>query len=106
MDLWQRNEVAVIAGVGYPQPNRSHFRSIEIWETGSSSNEYLADGWLARVLPKIPHAGRRVAGGAVIGGLNVAVMRNARQFFRQAQRPCILSWAAGSRGGSTVASLP
>jgi uncharacterized protein (DUF1501 family) len=45
MDIWQQKELAIINGVGYPQPNRSHFRSIEIWETGSSSNEYLQAGW-------------------------------------------------------------
>jgi uncharacterized protein (DUF1501 family) len=40
-----------VQAVGYPQPNRSHFRSIEIWDTGSDSNEYLDSGWLARTLP-------------------------------------------------------
>lgn len=47
-------DLAVVQGVGYPNPNRSHFRSIEIWETGSSSNQYLDDGWLARVLAQKP----------------------------------------------------
>jgi uncharacterized protein (DUF1501 family) len=46
--LWERKELAIVQGVGYPQPNLSHFRSIEIWDTASGSDEYLADGWLAR----------------------------------------------------------
>jgi uncharacterized protein (DUF1501 family) len=40
----------VIQNVGYPNPNRSHFRSIEIWQTGSGANEYLNNGWLGRYL--------------------------------------------------------
>jgi uncharacterized protein (DUF1501 family) len=46
LPLWQNQEVAVLQGVGYPEPNLSHFRSIEIWETASASNQYLGEGWL------------------------------------------------------------
>ena len=35
-ELWDEGNVAVINGVGYPSPNRSHFRSIDIWHTGES----------------------------------------------------------------------
>uniref|UniRef100_UPI003592F5B6 DUF1501 domain-containing protein n=1 Tax=Thiocapsa sp. TaxID=2024551 RepID=UPI003592F5B6 len=44
-------ELAWIQGVGYPRPNRSHFRSIDIRETGSDSDAVLEQGWLARTLP-------------------------------------------------------
>ena len=50
LPLWGQNQLAIVQGVGYPQPNLSHFRSIEIWETASRSNEYLSEGWLARGL--------------------------------------------------------
>ena len=50
MKGWDAGEMAVIKGVGYPKPNRSHFRSIEIWETGSASDSVLGEGWLARLL--------------------------------------------------------
>ena len=46
--LWEQDELAIVQGVGYPQPNLSHFRSIEIWDTASGSGEYLGDGWLSR----------------------------------------------------------
>jgi uncharacterized protein (DUF1501 family) len=49
-DIQQAGDMAVIQNVGYPNPNRSHFRSIEIWQTGSASNEYLNKGWLGRYL--------------------------------------------------------
>ena len=95
MDIWRQKEMAIINGVGYPQPNRSHFRSIEIWETGSSSQEYLQTGWLNRLLSGAPVGSSAAADGASIagdagplagGGLNVVVMRNPSRFFRQAQR--------------------
>ena len=49
-DIQQAGHLSVIQNVGYPNPNRSHFRSIEIWQTGSASNEYLNTGWLGRYL--------------------------------------------------------
>ena len=39
--LFNSGELAIVNGVGYRSPNRSHFRSIDIWDTASSSNEYL-----------------------------------------------------------------
>ena len=39
MPLWEKNQLAIVNGVGYPEPNRSHFRSIEIWETASDAEE-------------------------------------------------------------------
>ena len=45
-NIFDGGELAIIQGVGYPNPNRSHFRSIEIWDTASKSQEYLDTGWL------------------------------------------------------------
>lgn len=49
MHLWNRGDMAIIQGVGYPAPNRSHFRSIEIWDTASQSDETRINGWLQPV---------------------------------------------------------
>lgn len=46
----QEGNLSIIQNVGYPEPNRSHFRSIEIWQTASNSQQYLDDGWLGRFL--------------------------------------------------------
>lgn len=46
----QEGNLSVIQNVGYPEPNRSHFRSIEIWQTASDSHQYLDNGWLGRFL--------------------------------------------------------
>lgn len=48
--LYHAGQLAVVQNVGYPNPNRSHFRSTEIWETAGDSNEYLETGWLGRFL--------------------------------------------------------
>jgi uncharacterized protein (DUF1501 family) len=42
--------LSVIQNVGYPEPNRSHFRSQEIWQTASNPNQYINEGWLGRYL--------------------------------------------------------
>jgi uncharacterized protein (DUF1501 family) len=48
--LMQDGRAGIVQNVGYPNPNHSHFRSGEIWETGSDSNEFLPSGWIGRFL--------------------------------------------------------
>ncbi len=48
LPAWQAGDLAIVLGLGYPDPNRSHFRSIDIWNTASSSDRVLATGWIAR----------------------------------------------------------
>ena len=93
--LWQANELALVQNVSYPQPNLSHFRSIEIWDTASSSSEYLNAGWLTRSfgaapLPAGSAADGVVVGGAELGPLGGAASRavtlvNPEQFLRQSR---------------------
>ncbi len=44
--IFQSGDMAILQGVGYPDPNRSHFRSIEIWESASDTDTYLDSGWI------------------------------------------------------------
>ena len=54
--LYDAGKVAVIYGVGYPTPNRSHFRSMDIWHT-CEPEKVGTEGWLGRVIRDIdPHA--------------------------------------------------
>lgn len=46
----QEGNLSVIQNVGYPNPNRSHFRSQEIWQTASDSQQFLTTGWLGRFM--------------------------------------------------------
>ena len=93
--IWQAKELAIVQGVGYPHPNLSHFRSIEIWDTASKSEEYLHEGWLARAFAQSPAPSTFVADGVVVGspdlgplaGNNVraVALANTEQFLRQAR---------------------
>jgi uncharacterized protein (DUF1501 family) len=68
LPLWQQRELAIVRGIGYPDANLSHFRSIEIWDTASKSGEYLQEGWLARAGMRAPIPGTLAAEGAGIDG--------------------------------------
>ncbi len=70
---WKRSDCAVTLGVGYPKPNRSHFRSIEIWESASNSSEVLQSGWLNSVLTQSPNTDRILDG--VVLGLDAGPLR-------------------------------
>jgi len=47
-ELYDAGQLAIIQGVGYPNPNRSHFRSTEIWQTASDANRVEKNGWIGR----------------------------------------------------------
>ncbi|MEQ1776117.1 MAG: Twin-arginine translocation pathway signal sequence domain-containing protein, partial [Burkholderiales bacterium] len=101
MPLWKAGEVAVVQGVGYPTPNLSHFRSIEIWDTASKSNEFLQDGWLTRAFAQAPVPRSYAADAVVVGsaemgpfsgsGTRTIALTNTEQFLQQAK----LAVAAG-----------
>ncbi len=48
--LYDQGDVSIINNVGYPNPNRSHFRSSDIWHTASGADQHLTDGWIGRYL--------------------------------------------------------
>ncbi|WP_312419295.1 DUF1501 domain-containing protein [Epilithonimonas sp.] len=54
-ELYDNGELAVMNNVGYPDPNKSHFRSMDIWQTASDSNEFKNSGWLGRYLDEACH---------------------------------------------------
>jgi len=49
-EMYEDGSLGIMNGVGYPNPDRSHFRSMDIWHTGSESKEYWTTGWLGRYL--------------------------------------------------------
>ena len=48
--LYDQGYLSIINNVGYPNPDRSHFRSMDIWQTASDSKVYLKTGWIGRYL--------------------------------------------------------
>ena len=95
MSLWDKKELAVVQGLGYEKPNLSHFRSIEIWETASQSEEYLDAGWLARTFALAPAPRTFAADGVVVGssdmgplsgpGVRTIALADTAQFLRNAK---------------------
>lgn len=49
-DLYNQGHLTIINSVGYPNPNRSHFRSTDIWQSASDANQYVNTGWVGRYL--------------------------------------------------------
>ena len=49
-DLFGEGSLGILNSVGYPNPDRSHFRSMDIWQTGSDSKQVLQNGWIGRYL--------------------------------------------------------
>jgi uncharacterized protein (DUF1501 family) len=95
LPFWKRHELAVLQGVGYPEPNLSHFRSIEIWDTASKSAEYLQDGWLTRTFAAAAPPADFAADGVIVGspdlgplaggGTRAIALVNTEQFLRRAR---------------------
>jgi uncharacterized protein (DUF1501 family) len=95
MALWKNNELAVVQSVGYPSPNLSHFRSIDIWDTASKSEEYLDAGWLARTFAAVPVPKQFAADGVIVGSSNMGplsgvgvrsiTLADTQQFLRQSK---------------------
>ncbi len=49
-EIYDDGNLAIVNNVGYPNPDRSHFRSMDIWHTASQSSEYWSTGWVGRYL--------------------------------------------------------
>ena len=46
--LYDDGHLGIIQGVGYPNPDRSHFRSTDIWQSASDADRYETHGWIGR----------------------------------------------------------
>jgi uncharacterized protein (DUF1501 family) len=64
--LWDRGKVAIINGIGYPKPDRSHFRSMDIWHT-AEPEKIGKEGWLGRVIRELDPNGDNVLTGVNFG---------------------------------------
>lgn len=91
MPLWNAGQMAWIEGVGYPRPILSHFRSMDIWDSGSNSNQFIQNGWLSRVLPRYKkglhgialNKGQAELGPLASSNLNSVTMQDPKTFLSQ-----------------------
>ncbi len=58
-DLYEQGKVAIIHGIGYPVPNRSHFRSMDIWHTAEPTT-VASKGWLGQAIKELDPEGKNV----------------------------------------------
>lgn len=47
-EIWNQEKLSIIQNVGYPNQNRSHFRSTDIWNSASDADKYISSGWVGR----------------------------------------------------------
>ena len=94
--LYDDGLLTVINNVGYPNPDRSHFRSMDIWQTASDSDKYLNTGWVGRYLDascagKAPQPFRTIEVDDTIslalkgGELNGLALLDPRKLYHQTQ---------------------
>jgi uncharacterized protein (DUF1501 family) len=103
---WKEGDLAIVLGVGYPDQNRSHFRSTDIWETASASREVLETGWLARLLTPATRPPSIFADSLILGetqagplkgpGMHNIALDNLDAFLRDAAQMDTIS--AGDQG--------
>lgn len=115
-------DTAVILGVGYPEPNRSHFKGIDIWHGAINPNEPILEGWATRLLTRVQARGLAdlLADGVVFGysntvghqglgplygdGVRILVMDSPTEYLERA-RTVSLNAADGVTPGSPLAHL-
>src|SRR5256885_8332508 len=66
-EIFDDGKLAILQGVGYPNPNRSHFRSMDIWHSAQPDREVAGSGWLGRYFDNTcagcdPHVGVALGG--------------------------------------------
>jgi len=52
-NYWNQGKLCIVENVGYSNQNLSHFRSTDIWQSASNSNQTINTGWIARILEQI-----------------------------------------------------
>lgn len=95
-NIYKEKHCAIIQGLGYDNPNLSHFRSIEIVETASESDEYASEGWIANELRRFDLSDVRPTNALIIGkrkkgdlfsnDLNILQVRDINTFIKKSSQ--------------------
>ena len=112
--LYDQGHVAVLNSVGYPNPDRSHFRSMDIWQSGSGSDQYLNTGWLGRYLDSncapcaLPYNGVEVDDTlslAMKGHLRKGLALKNPEKFHQLTQNRLLAKVSGEKLGGSLSEV-
>jgi uncharacterized protein (DUF1501 family) len=103
--LLESGRLAIVQGVNYPNPNRSHFRSMAIWHSARlDPEEHGGLGWLGRALDQDPKAG--AAGALLVGsGQPPVALRGRRSVASALDRPEDFALAAGADPRKALAAM-
>jgi len=94
-DLADQGKLCVVEGVGYPNPNRSHFRSMEIWHTGVDSDRYSESGWIGRYFDNQCGGTAEPVAGVAVGGERPQSFAGQKGFGVAFQDPNSFGWTEG-----------
>jgi len=92
--LYDEGHLTIINNVGYPNPNRSHFRAMDIWQTASGAEQNLQTGWIGRYLDAFgnePYNAIEIDDSLSLAlkgqSMNGIAVKNPQVFFRTSQDP-------------------
>ncbi len=94
-ELLDQGLLTIVEGVGYPNPNRSHFRSMEIWQTATDSERYSDTGWIGRYLDAQCGGEAEPVAGVAVGGERPQAFGGKRGFGVAFQDPGSFGWTEG-----------
>lgn len=100
MRLYDDGMLAVVQSVGYPNPDRSHFRSMEIWQTASDSDEFLSTGWIGRYFDNTCSGSCRPQAGVAISPERPQAFDGDSGLGVAFTDPKRFGWQAGKQGDS------
>ena len=103
--LWDGGKVAIVQGVGYPNPTFSHFESIRIWETGDPTRRQV-DGWLGRTLAQAYDSNGHPLTGCACGATDVpGALRDLQATMTVIQDQKTFGFTGGSEVEAAVGAL-
>lgn len=100
-NLLDEGHAAILQGVGYPNPNRSHFRALEIWHTASDSNKFERSGWIGRYFDH--ECEGSPAAGVAIGGRTPQAFSSKKGAGITLSRPDAFKWRQTLSGDGPLA---
>lgn len=91
--IWNEGDMAWIQGVGYRDSVLSHFRSMDIWDSGSNADQFTTEGWLSHILPRYKDGLHGICvspdgsslGPLLSAGMNSVAMQSPRMFVSQSR---------------------
>ncbi len=95
MRLHDNAQLAIVQGVGYPNPDRSHFRAMEIWHTATDSDKYAAKGWIGQYFDHHCSGSARPQVGVAIGKERPQAFNGEEGFGVAFENPADFGWRPG-----------